>query len=293
MDVTVDQVQTWRAWLEDRAVTQPFKQAHREIYVLTDAERETRFYSNRFANHILKQHQFAALCKERGWQFSLMGGWDSHNIPDLVIAEHGLRVMYDVDVAAEQETSDAGIYLYVRTGRVDVFEAENHEPVALVDISPRVFSELMRDVDLFVGVCSVANDPWSPNERLPEFHGYWTRAAFGKLGETAKVRRELLERIVPKLRIAEQCSLDDRFLVVEGKLRRYYIHLGSANVRMSPNDQYLCLVPGRSRRASVSLPFESDPTLTMILSKAVLLASDDKIKDNVILGQIRRGLREE
>jgi hypothetical protein len=148
----------------------------------------------------------------------------------------------------------------------------------------------MRDVDLFVGVCSVANDPWSPNERLPEFHGYWTRAAFGKLGETAKVRRELLERIVPKLRIAEQCSLDDRFLVVEGKLRRYYIHLGSANVRMSPNDQYLCIVPGRSTGARVSLPFEGGSTLSLILSKALLLASDDKIKDKVILEQILEGL---
>jgi hypothetical protein len=293
IEVPVDQVQTWRAWLEDRGVTQPFKQAHREIYVLTDAERETRFYSSRFANHILKQHQFAALSKERGWQFSLMGGWDSHNIPDLVIAEHGLRVTYDVDWAAEHETSDAGIYLYVSTGRVGVVEADSYEPVALADVPPHVFSELMRDVDLFVSVCSVANDPTWANECMPTFDGYWADAAFGKLGEIAKTRRELLERIVPKLKIAKQCSLDDRFLVVDGKLRRYYIHLGSANVRMSPNDQHLCIVPGRSRGARVSLPFEGGSTLTLILSKALLLASDDQIKDKVILEQIRKGLPEE
>ena len=39
-------------------VTQPFKQAHREVYLLTDAERRTGTYSNRFAAHVLRQHQF-------------------------------------------------------------------------------------------------------------------------------------------------------------------------------------------------------------------------------------------
>ncbi len=32
---------SWRCWLEDNHVQQPFKQAHREVYVLTGAERET------------------------------------------------------------------------------------------------------------------------------------------------------------------------------------------------------------------------------------------------------------
>ena len=45
-------------------MTQPIKQAHREIYLLTDAERQTQSYSNRFAAHILRQHQFTALCQQ-------------------------------------------------------------------------------------------------------------------------------------------------------------------------------------------------------------------------------------
>ena len=57
---------SWRCWLEDHEVRQPFKQAHREVYLLTDAERETETYSNRFASHIIRQHQFASLCRERG-----------------------------------------------------------------------------------------------------------------------------------------------------------------------------------------------------------------------------------
>lgn len=59
-------VLAWRRFLESREITQPFKQAHREVYVLTDAERQTSVYSNRFAGHILRQHQLASLCRERG-----------------------------------------------------------------------------------------------------------------------------------------------------------------------------------------------------------------------------------
>ena len=77
----VQTVLAWRCWLEDREVRQPFKQAHREVYLLTDAERATGTFSNRFAAHILKQHQFAAICAERGWKFQLMGQWDRRTRP--------------------------------------------------------------------------------------------------------------------------------------------------------------------------------------------------------------------
>ena len=58
-------------------MVQPFKQAHREVYRLTPAEEETGNYSNRFAAHILRQHQMAALAAERGWRYHLQGGFDS------------------------------------------------------------------------------------------------------------------------------------------------------------------------------------------------------------------------
>jgi hypothetical protein len=100
----------------------------------------------------------------------------------------------------------------------------------------------------------------------------------------------VLEGLVPRLKIANRCTLTDRFLVVQGKHRTYKIHLGSANILMEPNDQYLCIVPGRSsgsKGPAPKLPFEGDSTLSLILSKAMLLASDDKISDRSILSQIR------
>ena len=40
---------------------------------LTDAERETGIYSNRFAAHIVRQHQLNALFEQRGWRYDLQG----------------------------------------------------------------------------------------------------------------------------------------------------------------------------------------------------------------------------
>ena len=93
---------------------------------------------------------------------------------------------------------------------------------------------------------------------------------------------------MPGLKIADQCRLEERFLVVAGKLRVYRIHLGSSNIRMEPNDQYLCIVQDHQNAGGhVRLPFEGDSMLSVILSKAFLLADDDKIKDPAILSQIK------
>jgi hypothetical protein len=84
-------------------------------------------------------------------------------------------------------------------------------------------------------------------------------------------------------------EIKDKFLVVRGKLRTYKIHLGSTNILMEPNDQYLCIVPNRSNHAAASevfLPFEGDNGFSVILSKAFLLAEDDKITDSTITRQI-------
>jgi len=292
IDGSAETVQAWREWLHTRGVTQPFKQAHREIYLLTDAERQTNTYSNRFAAHILKQHQFSALCQDRGWRYSLMGAWDCHNTPTRDLPDHGMRVEYWVDmVEVDEGTSDSGIYLYVATDQVRFYRMQDDGPMPLAEVSPRIFSELLRDVDLFVGVASVANDPtWvdgGPNGRHYE---YWQGVAFGELSESAKTRREVLERIVPQLKIADRCCFEDRFLVVRGDLRTYRIHLGSGNIQMSPNNEYLCIVPARGGRGgarAVALPFEGDGTLSIILSKAFMLAEDTKIKDSTILTQLR------
>ncbi|MEO0396766.1 MAG: DUF4132 domain-containing protein [Cyanobacteria bacterium P01_A01_bin.137] len=311
---TAETIQAWREWLVTHKVQQPFKQAHREIYLLTAAEENTRVYSNRFAAHIIKQHQFNALCGQRGWknQLRLMVD-DSYEPARLLLPKWDLRAEFWIEGIGDDygaDTTEAGSYLYLATDQVRFYPIDagdnyahaggggygaygstSTEPIPLTDIPALVLTEVLRDVDLFVGVASVGNDPnWADGgaEGRGRYQDYWQSYSFGELSATAQTRRQVLENLVPKLKkIASRCSFQERFLVVRGDIRTYKIHLGSGNILMEPNDQYLCIVKaGRSAADKVFLPFEGDKTLAVILSKAFLLAADTKITDETILSQI-------
>ncbi len=305
----------WRNWLFEHLVRQPFKQAHREIYILTDAERTTGSYSNRFASHILKQHQFNSLCAVRGWKNRLrLMVDDSYPPATRLLPEWGLRAEYWVEGVGDDYTdefvTDSGAYRYLVTDQVrfyliDAPQATAHasgggytagrgrtseDPLPIDGIPPIVLSEVLRDVDLFVGVTSVGNDPaWNDGGPGGRHVNYWTNYSFGELGASAEMRSELIATLLPRLKIAKQCHISGRFLVVKGALRTYKIHLGSGNILMKPDDRYLCIVkaPSRMGVSDVFLPFEGDSKLAVILSKAFLLAADTKITDPTILSQIR------
>jgi hypothetical protein len=314
----VDEITAWRRRLEQLAITQPFKQAHREVYLLTDAERRTNTYSNRYAAHVVRQHQFNALCAARGWKNRLRLMVDDSYPPatrDLPL--WGLRAEFWIEGAGTDygtDTTDSGAFLRLTTDQVRFYRTEAstnyahaggggyesqaagpgqgniNEPLPLENVPPLVLSEVLRDVDLFVGVASVGNDPtWQDGGPEGRYREYWHTYSFGELSGTAATRKQVLERLIPRLKIASRCSFNDRFLVVQGQKRTYKIHLGSGNILMEPNDQYLCIVPdsrARAKEDGLYLPFEGDSTLSIILSKALLLADDTKIKDPTITRQI-------
>jgi hypothetical protein len=97
-------------------------------------------------------------------------------------------------------------------------------------------------------------------------------------------------RLLPRLTIGDRCHVEDRFLHVKGDLHTYKIHLGSGNILLDPGDQYLCIVPANVPESSPDeyLPFDGDRTLSLILSKALMLSADTKITDPTILSQLRR-----
>jgi len=285
---STDQILAWRNFLTKREIVQPFKQAFREVYLLTDAELVTDTYSNRFAAHVLRQHQFAALCRQRSWSYHLMGNWDSHNTPMLRIPAWNMVAEFYVNAdwdSADRGVNAAGIFNYILTDQVRF--GGDGQAIALHDVPALVFSEVMRDVDLFVGVTSIGNDPaWQDNGDAFQ-NRYWNEYSFNDLSESAKIRSQVLESIVPQLKIAHQCSFDKKFLHVKGSIRTYKIHMGSGNILMEPNDQYLCIVPeGRTKtEEKVFLPFEGDTLLSIILSKAFLLAADHKITIKLLCGR--------
>lgn len=309
IDDTPDNVEAWRDRLEALEITQPFAQAWREIYALTDAERATGTYSNRWAAHILRQHQAMTLARLNGWRVTHRMWVDAANDEPwhLTLPAHGLVADYWVNGAGgdDPEVTDSNAYVYVATDRVQfhaiVGEAQDSargpargRAVPLEEVPPAVFSEIMRQADLFTAVASIAADPnWldrggdaaHPSQWGHAAADYWNRTNTAELEESGKRRRAMLERIVPRLKIAGQLGFEDRYLTVEGKRHRYRIHLGSgASFR---GERHICIVskndaqPGR-----IWLPFEGDRTLSIVLSKAVLLAADDKITDPVILAQL-------
>lgn len=308
----------WRNLLEQHQIQQPFKQAHREIYLLTNAERNTAVYSNRFASHIIKQHQFNALCGIRGWHNKLRLMVDDMYPPaSITLPNWQIRAEFWVNPAGDNygvDTNESGTYICLSTDQVRFYQieaAENlahagggqytmylppgtdpYEPIPLENIPPLLLSEILRDVDLFVGVASVGNDPtWEDGGPEGRYVEYWHHYSFGELSTSAETRKAVLERLIPRLKIADRCHIDGRYLFVKGELRVYKIHLGSGNILMEPNNQYLCIVPGqritKNHTNNLFLPFEGDRTMAIILSKAIMLVNDTTIDDPTILRQIK------
>jgi hypothetical protein len=309
IDADPGAVLAWRSRLEAMDIAQPFPQAWREIYVPTDAEHETGTYSNRWAGHILKQHQAMNLARLNGWRTTHRMFVDSANSEPwhLLLAAHRLVADYWVEGAGgpRPEITDSAAYVHVSADRVQFHRignapkdsAEGPErgpPVPLGEIPPLVFSEVMRHVDLMTAIASIAADPnWldrgrdagHPNLWTGYALAYWNQANTAELEESGKVRRAMFERIIPRLAIADRLALDDRHLLVTGTRHQYRIHLGSG--ACFRGSRHLCIVPkpayGLGRP---SLPFEGDGTFSIILSKALLLADDDRITDPVILAQL-------
>ncbi len=290
---TADDVRAWRRYLLEQQVVQPFKQAFRELYVLTPAEEQTRVYSNRFAGHVFGQVQARALMKGRGWAPVAVAWWDDgidQGVARRTFEAAGIRAEFYFDPIHDLEPGATDLYPYCTSDQVRFVDVRTDDSIELAEVPPLVLTEALRDVDLFVGVTSVGADPeWLDRGTERRFDTYWHTFGFGELSAAAQIRREVLEQLVPRLAIADRCGFEDRYLTVRGDLRSYRIHLGSGNILMSPNDQYLCIVTARDGQAQkLFLPFDDDPVLSLVLSKAFLLANDTAIKDPTITTQINR-----
>src|SRR5581483_3203890 len=139
----------------------------------------TGTYSNRFAAHLLRQHQFHALAAARGWRDRLRLMVDGAYPPAYrELPAWGLRAEYRVAGVGTDwafDTTDSGAYQRLATDQVRFYPigapvpawhvygngyawprgAGPDEPVPLAEVPPLVLSEVLRDVDLFVGVTSL------------------------------------------------------------------------------------------------------------------------------------------
>ena len=289
------EVAAWRDRCRADDLAQPVKQAFRETYVLAPAERVTATYSNRFAAHVVRQQQTRTLLRSRGWTSIALAWWDDGNnagVAKRAFSDLGVRAELFYDPIVDVAPQGGDLYPLCTTDQLR-FRTLDGDPVDLTEVPPVALSEALRDADLIVSVASIGADAaWidaGVGREHEAYQDYWRAYVDAPLETLATNRRETLAELLPALEIAGRCELTDRHLVVHGDCASYEIHLGSAAVFTAAEHRHICIVPARSAKLTGGyLPFDDDRTLTLILSKAVLLADDRAITDPTILQQLGR-----
>jgi HEAT repeat protein len=251
----------WSLWQRECFLTeriQPFKQVFRELYLLTPAEKAEGDRSYRYAGHQVQPRRAMALLAQRGWVYFPEEG------ARRAFHKEGLSawVMFQWAPFTPAEVEGLTIETVGFTRRGD------WKLLPLTEIPPRIFSEVMRDLDLVVSVAHAGGvDPEAS-------------------ASTIEMRAALIRETCALLRL-DNVRLQGSHALIEGQLGSYSVHLGSGVVHRRPGGA-LCIIPVHSQhRGRLFLPFaDDDPRTAEVLSKVILLARDSEIKDPTILQQI-------
>ncbi len=246
---------------------QPFKQIFREYYTLTPAERARAadatqpagFETLRYENHQVHARQTLALLGSREWVAKPEEGVFKTYHKEKITAYLTFHEYFEVPTEIEGLT--------VRS--VGFFSTRQDKRLPLSEIPPRIFSEVMRDVDLVVSVAHRGGvDPESSQS-------------------TIEARAALLRETASLLNLTN-ISCTERHAIIRGDLGEYSLHLGSGGIQRLPGGSiWIAPVPSQ-HRGRIFLPFaDEDPKTAEIISKALMLARDSQIRDPMILAQLR------
>jgi Domain of unknown function (DUF4132) len=294
------ELQQWRDRVFNERVRQPFRQAFREFYQLTDGERQTRMYSNRFAGVVMRQHQFSSLCRARGWSYRLMGaGFDGFNVPTKMLPSWNMHVEFYVDLPSDRkpslresalgEQSQSGINLFLGSDQVRFYR--DRKEIALDEVPAIVYSEVMRDIDLFTSVSAVGPDE-SWFDQGDRGMGILPSAMnMNEVSELLALRLDILSRVLPLTDIADRCKVDNAWIVVQGQLGTYRVEVSSGlALRVSDSGVRHLTIPQKlldqARLDFSAIPIELDYRTEMILRKACVLANDWNIDSPELIRQL-------
>ena len=243
--------------LFEQQIQQPFKQVFRELYLPTEDELNTTV-SDRYAGHQVQPAKGVGLLKSRGWT---------------VHYEEGLQKVYHkknlvVEIYAAADWFSPADVEAPTLETVHFYTCKEGTAVAIKDIDPVLFSEVMRDIDLMVSVAHVGGvDPEASHS-------------------TIEMRRAIAEEAVRLFRL-DNVRFDGSRAFIRGSRAEYTVHLGSAQVyQMAQGALHVLAVPSQ-HRGRIFLPFvDEDPRTAEVISKILLFAEDAKIKDPSILSQL-------
>ncbi|MDR3196505.1 MAG: DUF4132 domain-containing protein, partial [Planctomycetaceae bacterium] len=243
----------------EREIVQPFKQVFRELYLPNADEKNVKAYSNRYAGHQVQPSKTVALLRSRNWTIDQEFGFQ--------------KVFYKLDVIVH-------FYCYAywftpseieppTIEKIEFVDRRTFEVIPLAKIPPVIFSEVMRDLDLVVSVAHVGGV--DPEASL----------------STIEMRSAILEETLRLVKL-KNVTLKKSHALIKGTLGEYTIHLGSGEVQMTAGGSLTILPVHSQQRGRLFLPFiDDDPKTAEIMSKTLLLAEDNKIKDPTILETIR------
>lgn len=300
LSTEASEVQQWREHIFASAVRQPFRQAFREFYQITDDERQTKMYSNRFAGILMHQHQFSSLCRARGWRYRLMGAeFDGFNVPTKLLASWKMHVEFYVDLPSDRkpallesalgEKSGFGINLFLGSDQVRFYR--DRREIAIEEVPAIVYSEIMRDVNLFTSVSAVGQDESWSDQGDRGIGVVAPRTHINDLSAMLALRIEVLSRVLPLTPIAEHCKIEKTWLVVRGQLGTYRIEmLLGAVLRITDSGVRQLKIPQKLLDdVSVdfsAFPIELDHRTEIILLKAHVLANDGEIDSPDLIRQL-------
>ena len=251
----------WSDWMHRlyaKTCVQPFKQVFREYYPLTEEERRERTISRRYAGNQIQARRAVGMLRGRGWTVDYeLGLQKVFYREDLVVHIFALADWFSPsDIEAPT----------IET--VQFTRRHGFEPVALEDVPPVLFSEVMRDIDLVVSAAHAGGvDPEASHS-------------------TVELRAALAQELLIMLGVPN-VTWSERHARIEGSLATYSVHLGSGVVHAQGVGAIAILPVHSQARGRIFLPFaDEDPKTAEVLSKILLLAEDQKIKDPEILRQI-------
>lgn len=290
------EVHKWRERIFALGVRQPFRQAFREFYQISDEGRETKAYTNRFGGVLMRQHQFASLC----WNYHLMGsGFDGSNVPNRKIDHWKMHVEFYVDLPADRhpslresglgEQSGSGINLFITSDQVRFYREAKE--IALDDVPAIVYSEVMRDVDLFTSVCALGEDEGWADQGERGIGLFTEKFDPDQQSALIALRADLLGRVLPRTPIADRCKIVKGMLEVRGQLGTYRIFLNwGVAVLMTESKPRWLRIPQKVLNAVElrleDLPLDLDHRTEMILRKAYVLANDWNINSPELIQQL-------
>ena len=242
----------------DRELKQPFKQVFRELYVKT-ADEKGRDKSLRYAGHQVQPTKTVALLKTRRWIIDGQEGLEKVYYKENIIAKIFALADWFSPADIEAPTLE----------EVQFFDRKTFKPILIDDVPDLVFTEVMRDIDLVVSVAHIGDvDPEASHS-------------------TIEMRKAIVE-FNCKLFKLKNVKFSENHALIKGERAEYSIHLGSGLVHQKAGSAINVLPVHSQHRGRVFLPFiDDDPKTAEIMTKVILFAQDEKIKDVFILEQIK------